>query len=432
MALTPILVSGYGRSGTTAVMALLATDPRVAAERAYPLESRYLTYFAKWALLSERPEAHARWPADALFDFDDCTFGAWPWQPPAAPSGAPPPRLAPGAGEWLAGLWEVFSRAALGRRPGCRYYAEKVPPWLPALVARLLPCRVVHLFRHPADVYLSANAFMQARGYHGFGRAPGDTDEDHARGVAHRYLEYFENYCGRPEGDGGLLLRYEDLVLDRGAAAARLGAGLGLTLDPRAGFEYLAAHRTAASPAASVGRWRLEGLAPAVARVLGGCLGEAMAELGYEPLPPGPASPLPPLDLTGRSGPGAWPRHAAHGALRPGSDGALAVYVTGDDFWLAPPVAPFDAGRAAELWLCVRATGGDHCSVYWRGPDEAFAEERCVHRPTRPARHWQVLRCRLRGHPRWQGTVAGLRLDLFNGSGPAAERGLLRWVRLVE
>jgi hypothetical protein len=423
MMLTPILVSGYGRSGTTAVMALLATDPRVAVEPAYPLESRYLTYFAKWVLLSERPEAQGRWPADALFDFDDCAFGGWPWTPPA--------RLVPAAGEWLAGLWDVFSRAALGRRPDCRFYAEKVPHWLPALVAPYLPCRVVYLFRQPADVYLSANAFMRARGYHGFGRGPGDTDEDHARNLAHCYLEYFENYRGRRGQDGAPLLRYEDLVLDRDGAAARLGASLGLVLDARAGFEHLAAHRTSASPAASVGRWRREGLAPGVVRVLGGCLGEALAELGYEPLVPGPA-PLPWLDLTGQPGPGAWPQHAAHGAVRPGPDGALAVHAAGDDFWIAPPVAPFDAGRVAELWLCVRASGGDHCSVYWRGPDEGFAEERCIHRRTRPARHWQVLRFDLRGHPRWQGTVAGVRLDLFNGAGPAAQRGLLRWLRLAE
>jgi hypothetical protein len=30
-------------------------------------------------------------------------------------------------------------------------------------------------------------------------------------------------------------------------------------------------------------------------------------------------------------------------------DGALAIHVAVDDFWLAQPVAPFEAGRAAEL-----------------------------------------------------------------------------------
>ena len=53
--LTPILVAGSGRSGTTMLMALLGTDPRVAFDRVYPFENRYLTYFAKFAFLSGRP-----------------------------------------------------------------------------------------------------------------------------------------------------------------------------------------------------------------------------------------------------------------------------------------------------------------------------------------------------------------------------------------
>src|SRR5438045_1003360 len=50
--LTPILVAGSGRSGTTMLMALLGTDPRVAFDRVYPFENRYLTYLAKFAVLS--------------------------------------------------------------------------------------------------------------------------------------------------------------------------------------------------------------------------------------------------------------------------------------------------------------------------------------------------------------------------------------------
>jgi len=51
--LTPILVAGYGRSGTTAIMQLLLGDPRVAADRLYPFENRYLTYTAKLSRLAE-------------------------------------------------------------------------------------------------------------------------------------------------------------------------------------------------------------------------------------------------------------------------------------------------------------------------------------------------------------------------------------------
>ena len=47
--LTPILVAAPGRSGSTALMALLGSDPRVAFDRQYPFENRHLTYLVKFA-----------------------------------------------------------------------------------------------------------------------------------------------------------------------------------------------------------------------------------------------------------------------------------------------------------------------------------------------------------------------------------------------
>src|SRR5438132_13668463 len=53
--LMPILVVGYGRVGSTALMALLGTDERVAFDRRYPFEHRYVTYVAKLSLLAAGP-----------------------------------------------------------------------------------------------------------------------------------------------------------------------------------------------------------------------------------------------------------------------------------------------------------------------------------------------------------------------------------------
>ena len=50
MGFTPIVVSAYGRNGSTALMALLGTDPRVRFDRVYPFEHRHLTYLTKFAL----------------------------------------------------------------------------------------------------------------------------------------------------------------------------------------------------------------------------------------------------------------------------------------------------------------------------------------------------------------------------------------------
>jgi LPS sulfotransferase NodH len=56
MSLTPILLSGQGRSGSTWLMSLLASDRRMAFDLVYPYERRYLTYFAQFARLFERRE----------------------------------------------------------------------------------------------------------------------------------------------------------------------------------------------------------------------------------------------------------------------------------------------------------------------------------------------------------------------------------------
>jgi len=80
MSLTPILVDGYGRSGTTALMTLLGSDPRVVFDRRYPFENRYLTYLAKFALLTDRAGVGRHLDAVQLYDYDDGHFGTFPWK----------------------------------------------------------------------------------------------------------------------------------------------------------------------------------------------------------------------------------------------------------------------------------------------------------------------------------------------------------------
>jgi hypothetical protein len=121
---------------------------------------------------------------------------------------------------------------------------------------------------------------------------------------------------------------------------------------------------------------------------------------------------------------------SADGALRREGDVAT-VTVTGGDFWIELPSDPFRADTIAEVWACLRGDTGDHCSLYWRGPREAFAEERCAHVPFRPGPHWRVVRFRVGGQRRWRGTVEQLRLDLFNGAVTPGRGGEVRWVRLV-
>ena len=83
-----------------------------------------------------------------------------------------------------------------------------------------------------------------------------------------------------------------------------------------------------------------------------------------------------------------------------------------------------------EIWTCVQGDTGDHCSIYWRGSREAFSEERSMHVPFRPGRHWQILRFPIGKHPLWRDVIEQLRVDLFNGN-VAPAGGRLRWIRHV-
>src|SRR5439155_26715067 len=88
--LAPILIAGCGRSGTTALTELLATDPRTAFDRRYPNENRYLTYLAKFALLTGRPGDGPYVNSVQLCTFEDEHFGSFPWPTDPLPGLEPP------------------------------------------------------------------------------------------------------------------------------------------------------------------------------------------------------------------------------------------------------------------------------------------------------------------------------------------------------
>ena len=431
--LTAILVAAFGRSGSTAVMSLLASAPQVALDRAYPFENRYLTYIAKLALLLERQDPHSKVTPHQIFDFADATFGSHPWVAQDADARGPATGISGvTAVQWLGSLWQAFSAHAAHTAPGAAFYAEKAPSWLPAMARECLPASTIYLFRDPRDIYLSANAFMQKRGSPGFDRSPTDTDLDYARTLAHRFLSYFENYFMDRRRQDCLLLKYEEMILSEDGLPLRLQRELEIE-SHWGGSPWLAAHRTTPDLRSSVGRWQREPLPPEVDRFLREYLRSPMIELGYPADAPPSATQLPAVEFRSGAFDPARFLCSRDGQLLPQED-ASAVVVAGGDFSIILPLPAFEAAAVQEIWVSLKGAVGDVCSIYWRTGAGDFSEDRSMHLPYRGGLHWQVLRIPVANHPRWEGTVAGLRLDPFNwmkGSPDAPRTGFLRWLRLV-
>lgn len=278
--LEPILVCGTGRGGTTLTMQLLATSPRIAMHREYVYEHHYYRYLVEWAALPFRERWDGeRWHVGALVfphvgALADGLMGPLPWQPRDLVDD--PDEL---ARAWFRAAWREFSRVA--GRGDARYYAEKcdrvwaLPDWIKT--------RTLALVRDPRDTWLSVLAFDARRGYHGFGRRPGEPEDDYLE----RFLDEQREHLAwaASAGDEALVVHYEALVADLPAQVSRIGDWLGLELDAAAvtaARDTVAHHITAASPEASAGRWRAA-LAPERRARFAERLGAQLEALGYEP-----------------------------------------------------------------------------------------------------------------------------------------------------
>lgn len=284
--LHPVLVSGGGRSGTTLLMLLLGTSPRIVFDRVHPYEHRYLTYLLRWAQLLRPGRAPKPWTQVAMVSRGDEMMGPLPWVDAD---------LVGGEGDFwqqcFLGAWEELSaraaQAVTAAHPGVEasHYAEKAPPWLTAELDGLLPCTVLLPVRDPRDVFLSVVSFVEKRGAPGFGMRPGERPEEFARRfVALQQRRLRE--AGRALQSGeATVVRYEDLVGDLPGEARRLSGLLGIPLDPAgvgAGEAHYRQHSTTGSPTESVGRWRHE-LSPEIRDLFSRELAGDLEPLGYEP-----------------------------------------------------------------------------------------------------------------------------------------------------
>src|SRR5438067_6328088 len=282
--LTPILIAGGGRSGSTALMSLLGSDPRVVFYLEFPYESRYLTYLVKFTQLMERPDLHQYVDAGQLFNLNYSGLGGYPpWlthriQGPNVY--LPNTRGAESKGSgWVWDLWKRFCGDVLRQMPAAAFYAEKGPNWLAPVLRQYLECFTIYNLRDPRDIFISTNAFMKKRNTLGFARLAGDTDLDHALSLARAFTGTHENYHADRGRQDTLLVRYEDYASDRPGVVKRIKALTGV--NPHVKEDFVKDHATAKDLSHSVARWKSEPITDEVVLLLERILYEAMTELRY-------------------------------------------------------------------------------------------------------------------------------------------------------
>ena len=428
--LTPVLLSGGGRTGSTAIMSMLGTDPRVAFDREYPFESRYLLYFVKYAMFSQRPDLFQFLVAEEVFDFDRIGFGGpgpgTDYVRVANADNLPHLTLE----EWVTKLWSLFCQPVIASNPQLEFYAEKAPGWLAPIVREFMPCYTIYNLRDPRDIFISANAFMKKKNFLGFARAVQDSDVDHARHIALAFVNTFENYFADRHRPDVMLLRYEDLVLEPQRVSGDIRKLCGINCYVEKDSKFFSMHRTAKSLENSVTRWKSEAVPQEVILFFERSLRQEMIELGY-PISHPEASGCKNLSFAEGEMLFSALTRSSHGFLEQKEDHAV-VNVTGIDFSIVLPLEAFEAASMKEVWVSVKGSIGDSFSLYWQYPGEDFAEERCMSLRYSPSPHWTVLSFPVYTHPKWKGTIAKLRLDLFNALNPPHQgRGQIRYVRLV-
>jgi hypothetical protein len=430
--LKPILLSGGGRTGSTAIMSMLGTDARVAFDREYPFESRYLLYFVKLGMLLERPDLFQFIVPEQLFEYNYIGFGGPPPGPgyvPQLSDGLPHPLLA----DTTSKLWSLFSENVRLSHPAFQFHAEKAPVWLAPIVREFMQCYTIYNFRDPRDIFISANAFMKKRNYMGFARTVEDTDVDHARHIALAFINTFENYCADRQRSDTMLLRYEDFALHREKVANDIRQLCDLEVKVNSGFEFFSTHRTAKDLQHSVDRWKSDPIPEDVTLFLERSLRDEMLALGYPISRQQPDDPCKKFSFVrGGIDPSSL-ACSSHGYFEEQEDGEAAIVnIRGEDFWIILPILPFEAESVKEVWVSVQGEIGQMFSLYFNGPDQDFSEERCLSLPYTPSPHWSVLSFPVHRHEQWRGIISYLRLDLFNAINPAHHgRGRIRWIRLV-
>lgn len=292
--LKPLLVLFPARSGSTLLMQLFGTSPKIVFERESPFEIRYLSYYLRWAWqLADAGARPPEWTVQRLVH-EQPTPGNHNEPPPfPMPEGFAVDGPQPLWHDTFRLAWNEFSRRARRREscaPGCDpdsiWYAEKTRTTFRWSLQDLgISHRVVYLLRDPRDILESIWAFNKKRGTTYFSVRDGESKEAFTKRFLDDRRRRFRVLLElAPNDPDCIVVRYEDMIEDLGAVATRLSSWLGVQLDAGqvlAQQKEFAHHMSSKGPKASIGRWRKE-LDRESCELFAEHLGAELQALGYD------------------------------------------------------------------------------------------------------------------------------------------------------
>jgi hypothetical protein len=278
----PILLTSGGRSGSTAVMAMLAAHPRIVVAGKPPYETEMGCYYA-YALrtLTSAADHDRSLRPDAITDLahqyhlgfnpylDVHTFGSLPGLQHFMGR-----NLSGRLGEAFRGIildfYQAVAHAQASKHP--LFFAEKT---LPEPDSRL---GIRYLFPHVKEIVLVRDPRDAVCSFMKHGGVPFDAALSDAVSTMRRCQEIKE-----AADDSVYFLRYEDFVRSPRETAEALFGFVGLA---PAGYDddgmgrLFASHGTSRTPADSIGRWRRDLSAEQLARFR--AFAPALESFGYE------------------------------------------------------------------------------------------------------------------------------------------------------
>jgi hypothetical protein len=276
--LQPLMVTTFGRSGSTWLMYLLSQHPQIIADRIYPYETQAASYWMHMLKVLSQPADHIKSSHPEKFLSNLLWVGHNPYYTGALTSQAPHHQceraiwlgrtyieeLANFCQRSIEQFYQAIAKSQEKNQP--LYFAEKWSSWnIGPMFWELYPkVSEIILVRDFRDVLCSVRSFNQKRGFLSFGRESVNSEEEYLQLLKRNSFALLEIW--RSRRDRVHLIRYEDLVLRPHEVLESLLNYLNLDASLftiRATIETaskatpdLVQHQTSEDPKTSIGRWR--------------------------------------------------------------------------------------------------------------------------------------------------------------------------------